>query len=138
MPTFDLDRARTIVDRAQATFAAGPVSNPYEPFEAAGAKSRLEAIQSVLLSIADYYSHARHNEEQMPDFIRYSNFSGGIVLRLIYESGAAAEEQKVLGRTESVDSLVGFLKWLDAYEQEFWPSVHERLEFDYQAVLDSL
>lgn len=128
MNSLDLPRARVIVDQAENAFANSAPRNPYQPFADAGAQSRLEAIQAILLMLAEYYQHAKHDHAKLADFNHYSRLSSFMVMRIKYDSGAAEEEQSTLGKTESVDSFVRFIGSLEDHEQDYWPSVYERLD----------
>ena len=131
MPILDLARATTIVGKAEAAFAGGTVRNPYQPFADAGATSRLEAIQSIQLTLAEYYMHAKRDAGELADFNHYSRLSSGIVMRIILDSDAPPEEAQVLGDTESVDSFVEYLRSLDGLGQDYWQSVYERLDLQF-------
>lgn len=130
MNLLDLPRARVIVDQAEKAFANGAPANPYQPFAGAGAQSRLEAIQAIMLVIADSYQHAKYDQVKLADFNHYSRLLGFMIMRIISDSGAVEEEQSPLGKTEPVDSFVRFISSLEDHEQDYWPSVYERLDLE--------
>jgi hypothetical protein len=138
MKTLTLDRARAIVEHAEAEFGTGEmIEDAFASFARGGAATREEASNALYIVIADFYRMAsRHGRgsEAMQEFSKYVGLAGHISLRIIWDVATDPETLDQLARTdhrETVDSFADYLRTLDSADPGFWPAVYQRIGLSF-------
>lgn len=137
MPPMTIARAREIVEHAENEFANGnDIKDAFMPFSRGGATTRLEALQSLYIRIADFYHFACVRRSKLPDAMKqfdiYANGSGLIAWRIMCDH--IREPSKIpdaLRSQETVSSFVAYVRTLDPTAVGFWHNIYQRIGLDY-------
>lgn len=127
-----LIRAKTIVSHAENEFCNGvDIPDAFAPFARGGATTRTEAINALMIVIADFYrSASRQGQSAMREFEQYAHGSGSIAMRIIADAAESPVALEAIIRSsdqESIGSYVEFLKTIDPGKPGFMNRVYERI-----------
>jgi len=140
-----VDRAQAIVEHAEKEYATGGrFDNTFTPFEAGGASSPLEALQSLYIVIAQRFSFVSQSGSSaaVKTFEEYVAYSRSISMDLFVESTAIESTSgsvtpKTIAMLARIDSFVSFLRTLRPSSPDYWPQVYERLGLAWPVASDS-